>query len=140
MREYTSDKIEREMRKYILGENASLDISSGTTSFVTTIPINIKYKTSHNKIANERTLRALWITRNSEICNNKPIILGTRISVVNIVELHHILGWSIEKIKEEYPFLNEEQIIAALEYYECNPIEIENYLKEEKEIENYENE
>jgi len=58
---------------------------------------------------------------------------GTRISVANIVELHHLLGWSIEKIKEEYPHLNREQILAALEYYEENTREIDGYLQGEKE-------
>lgn len=138
--EYTSDKIEREMERYISRKAALLDVSSGTTSFVTTIPVNVRYRTSYNKIANERALRSFWIRKDPKVCNNKPIIFGTRISVVNIVELHRVLGWDIEKIKEEYPFLNEEQIIAALEYYESNPKEIEDYLKEEKEVENYKNE
>jgi len=105
-----------------------------SSSFITTIPIDIKLISYENTISDERALRSLLITKNPEICNNKPIILGTRISVTNIVELHHILGWSVEKIREEYPFLTEEQIIAALEYYSYHPEEIENYLKEEKEV------
>lgn len=117
-----------------INEQVSESISSDSSHFVTTIPINIGYTSSHNKMANEKALRSLFITRNPKICDNRPIIIGTRISVTNIVELYHVLGWSIEKIKEEYPFLNEEQIIAALEYYENNPKEIERYIREEKEI------
>ncbi len=49
------------------------------------------------------------------ILGGKPIIMGTRISVEFILEL---LGnnWSHEKIIENYPQLENEDILAALSY------------------------
>jgi len=84
-------------------------------------------------LSNERAKRQLLIERNPLICRGEPILRATRISVSNIVELYHLLGWSIRKIREEYPYLNEEQIRAALEYYEERPREIDTYLQQERE-------
>jgi uncharacterized protein (DUF433 family) len=78
--------------------------------------------------------RALLIGCRPEICQGIPIIRGTRIAVANIVELHHLLGWSIQRIRDEYSFLNEEQIFAALEYYDSHSSEIDSYLQEETEV------
>ena len=74
------------------------------------------------------------IGRNPTICSGEPILIGTRISVVNIVELRHLLGWNITRIREAYPQLTEQQILATLEYYEEYTREIDRYLQEEKEI------
>lgn len=82
----------------------------------------------------EPFLEKLLIIKNQHICQGQPTIFGTRISVSNIVELRYLLGWDIEKIKTEYPFLNEKQINAALEYYFENKNEIDNFLRKEKEI------
>jgi uncharacterized protein (DUF433 family) len=65
-----------------------------------------------------RSHRKLLIGKSPFICQGEPHILGTRISVSNIVELHRLLEWNIQKIREQYPHLSEEQIYAALEYYE----------------------
>ncbi|NQS89175.1 DUF433 domain-containing protein [Patescibacteria group bacterium] len=108
-------------------------IFNGTTFRITAMSVGGRYTSNCNAIADERSLRALLIIRNPEICNDRPIILDTRIAVSNIVELHHLLGWDIQKIREEYPYLSEQQIIATLEYYEQNTQEIDEYLKEEKE-------
>jgi len=107
--------------------------SNETTSLVPAMAVDVMYTSYRNTIVDERSLRALLIIRNPEICNDRPIILDTRIAVSNIVELHHLLGWDIQKIREEYPYLSEQQIIATLEYYEQNTQEIDEYLKEEKE-------
>lgn len=55
------------------------------------------------------------IERNPEIMLGKPIIKGTRISV-EIIMRKLAGGFSVEKIVESYPHLNQEQIYAALEY------------------------
>ena len=60
------------------------------------------------------------IARNPKICGGEPTILGTRITVSDIVELHYRLGWDVQTILDEYPHLNKEQVIAALEYYQRN--------------------
>jgi len=82
---------------------------------------------------NARAQRKLLIARDPSICRNEPILSGTRISVANIAELHHLQGWSLERIREEYPHLTYQQIVAALEYYEEHTHEIDDYLQSEKE-------
>ena len=124
MVDYITSEIEKQV------DEAS---SNETTSFITAMPVDVRYISKQNTIADESSLRASLITKNPKICNNRPIILGTRIAISNIVELHHLLSWDIQKICEEYPYLNEQQIIAALEYYEQNTQEIDADLKEEKE-------
>ncbi len=61
---------------------------------------------------------------NPEVLVGKPIIKGTRISVEFILELL-ASGWSTEEILKNYPQLQKEDILAAIEY----SLEI---LKEEK--------
>ena len=55
------------------------------------------------------------ITYDSNILGGKPIIKGTRISVQFILEL---LGaeMSVDEILAEYPHLQREDILAALDY------------------------
>jgi uncharacterized protein (DUF433 family) len=45
----------------------------------------------------------------------KPLIKGTRISVEFILELL-VNGWSYEQIMENYPQLEKDDILAAIEY------------------------
>ena len=52
---------------------------------------------------------------NSDILVGKPIIKGTRLAVVFILELL-AQGWNIEKILKNYPQLKKEDIKAVLEY------------------------
>ncbi len=55
------------------------------------------------------------ITINPDICNGKPIIAGTRISVQTVMEFLGA-GDSIEEILEEYPSLSREDIYACLQF------------------------
>ena len=50
-----------------------------------------------------------------DICNGKPIIAGTRISVQTVMEFL-AAGDSIEEILEEYPSLSREDIYACLQF------------------------
>lgn len=52
---------------------------------------------------------------NPEICNGRPIIRGTRITVHTILE-YLGTGDSIEDILDAYPTLVREDILAALRY------------------------
>jgi len=108
--------------------------SNNTTSSEPTISFGEVYSGSVGTSANESLLRRALIIKNPGICRGRPTILGTRISVSNIIELGHVLDLDIEKIKSEYPFLNKQQIIAALEYYYENKNEIDSFLRQEKEI------
>lgn len=106
---------------------------SETASFITGMVFGWRYESGQNTIADEWSLRTLHIVSDPKICNGRPTILGTRIAVSNIVELHHLLGWDVQRILDEYPYLNKEQVIATLEYYEQHTEEIDKYLMEEKE-------
>lgn len=108
--------------------------TSETTTIISVLPIGGIYISKINSISDETVSRTLLITKNPKICQGRPIILGTRIAVLNIVELYHLLGWDIRKIRDEYPHLSEQQIMAALEYYENHTPEIDSYLQEEKEV------
>jgi uncharacterized protein (DUF433 family) len=55
------------------------------------------------------------ITIDPNICNGKPIIAGTRISVQTVMEFL-AAGDSIEEILEEYPSLSREDIYACLQF------------------------
>ncbi len=49
------------------------------------------------------------------ICNGKPVIKGTRISIEFLLELL-ANNWTHEEIIENYPSITEKDIFAALEY------------------------
>jgi uncharacterized protein (DUF433 family) len=55
------------------------------------------------------------ITINPDICNGRLIITNTRISVQTIMEFLGA-GDSIEEILEEYPFLQQEDIYACIQF------------------------
>jgi uncharacterized protein (DUF433 family) len=55
------------------------------------------------------------ITVNPDICNGKPIVRGMRITVKTILE-HIAAGESSANILQAYPYLEVEDIKAALEF------------------------
>jgi len=55
------------------------------------------------------------ITINSEVCGGRPIIRGMRIRVQDVIALL-ASGASREEILDEYPYLENDDISAALEY------------------------
>jgi uncharacterized protein (DUF433 family) len=55
------------------------------------------------------------IVSDPAICNGRPHIRGTRITVATIIELL-ASGDSIEDILEEYPPIMREDILACLQY------------------------
>ena len=50
-----------------------------------------------------------------DICNGRPVIVGTRISVQTILEFLGA-GDSIEELLVEYPSLQHDDVLAALQY------------------------
>ncbi len=52
---------------------------------------------------------------NPDICNGKPVIKGTRITVQTILEFLGA-GDSIEEVLEGYPSLTRNDVLAALQY------------------------
>ncbi len=55
------------------------------------------------------------ITVNPDICNGKPVIRGTRITVQTVLEFL-AAGDSVGDVLEEYPSLKHEDIQACLDY------------------------
>ena len=58
-----------------------------------------------------------YITQNPQICNGSPIIADTRMRVIDIAIKYERLGWSPDKIVDEYPHLDLVRIHDALSYY-----------------------
>ena len=55
------------------------------------------------------------ITVNPDICNGKPVIRGTRITVQTVLEFL-AAGDSVEDVLEEYPTLKREDVQACLDH------------------------
>ena len=55
------------------------------------------------------------ISVDSSILTGKPVVKGTRISVVYIVDLLS-QGWNVEDLRDNYPGLSEVSIRACLAY------------------------
>lgn len=68
-----------------------------------------------------------YVTRNPEIFNGEPIIVGTRTSVRAIVNLWQ-LGIMPEEIISHLPHLTLAQVFDALSFYLDNQTEINEYI------------
>ena len=55
------------------------------------------------------------ITVSPDVCNGKPVVRGTRITVQTVLEFL-AAGDSIEDVLEEYPTLKREDVQASLDY------------------------
>jgi uncharacterized protein (DUF433 family) len=55
------------------------------------------------------------ITIHPDICNGRPIIANTQITVQTIIEFL-VAGDSIEEVLEEYPSLKREDIYACMQF------------------------
>lgn len=55
------------------------------------------------------------IAINPDICNGRPIVRGTRITVQLVLELLGA-GDSIEDVLENYPSLTREDVLACIQY------------------------
>ena len=55
------------------------------------------------------------ITISPDVCNGKPVIRGTRITVQTVLEF--LAAWdSVEDVLAEYPTLKREDVQACLDY------------------------
>jgi uncharacterized protein (DUF433 family) len=63
----------------------------------------------------ERILMQNRINIHPEICNGRPVIANTRITVQTVMEFLGA-GDSIEEILEEYPSLEREDIYACMQF------------------------
>jgi uncharacterized protein (DUF433 family) len=55
------------------------------------------------------------ITVSPDVCNGKPVVRGTRITVQTVLEFL-AAGDSVEDVLEEYPTLKREDVQACLDY------------------------
>ena len=55
------------------------------------------------------------ITVNPDVCNGKPVVRGTRITVQTVLEFL-AAGDSVEDVLAEYPALKREDVQACLDY------------------------
>lgn len=60
-------------------------------------------------------MQAVLIEVKSEVCNGKPVLKGTRITVQSVLELL-AAGESIEDVLQAYPSLTKEHVLASLEF------------------------
>jgi uncharacterized protein (DUF433 family) len=67
------------------------------------------------EIYEKRILMASRISVHPDICNGRPIIANTRITVQTIMEFLGA-GDSIEDVLEEYPSLQREDIYACMQF------------------------
>jgi uncharacterized protein (DUF433 family) len=58
------------------------------------------------------------IVRNPEICGGEPTIKGTRVLVLDILELLKA-GQSFDEILEDFPSITKEDIIETISYAEA---------------------
>lgn len=65
----------------------------------------------------EKKIKHPYVSRNPKISGGQPVISGTRIKVMDIAIRYELLGWSADKIVDEYPNLRLEQVHDALSYY-----------------------
>ena len=58
-----------------------------------------------------------FISLNKKVSGGQPVIKGTRIKVLDISFRYEFMGWSADRIIDEYPHLKLEQVHDALSYY-----------------------
>ncbi len=73
-----------------------------------------------------------YIGIDSEICNGSPVILGTRIRVVDIAVEYEYMKCSPDDIITAHPHLRLEQVHDALSYYYEHRAEIDRKIKEDE--------
>jgi len=60
----------------------------------------------------------------------RPIVAGTSMKVIELVEEHLAHGWSPDELKYQHPYLNMGQIYSALAYYSDHQEEIDRQIEE----------
>jgi uncharacterized protein (DUF433 family) len=60
-------------------------------------------------------MQAELIEVKPDVCNGKPVLKGTRITVQSVLELL-AAGDSIEDVLQAYPSLNKGHVLASLEF------------------------
>jgi uncharacterized protein (DUF433 family) len=75
-----------------------------------------------------------YVEVNPKICNGAPVIVGTRIRVVDVAIEYEYMNGTPDEIINSHPHLKLEQIHDALSYYYEHRAELDNKIKEDKEF------
>jgi len=73
-----------------------------------------------------------WIQKTPDVVGGDACVRNTRISVHGLVEWRE-LGWSDEKLLQNFPDLTQADLDAAWNYYAQNRQEIEQAIREDRE-------
>lgn len=79
-------------------------------------------------------LKHPYISFDSGISKGSPVIIGTRVRVIDIVIEYDRLGFTPDQIVDAHPQLSLEAIHDVLSYYYENRNAIDNEIKQRKEI------
>lgn len=96
---------------------------------VNTTTSTIAYTAGNSEVMDESAM-SLFITNDPKANRIKPVVLGTDIPILNIVNLYYVQNQDITEIKGLFPELNDEQIGVALVYYENHKKEIDTFLED----------
>ena len=80
----------------------------------------------------ERKTKHPYISIDPKISGGQPVISGTRIKVIDIASRYEFLGWSADRIIDEYPHLKLEQVHDALSYYYENKDRFDRKYREDQ--------
>jgi uncharacterized protein (DUF433 family) len=75
-----------------------------------------------------------YISIDPKISGGSPIILGTRIRVIDIAIEYDRLGLTPDQIVDAHPHLNLESVHDALSYYYENRDSIDKIIREKKQV------
>jgi uncharacterized protein (DUF433 family) len=78
-----------------------------------------------------QALHTSWIEKNPKVCGGAACIRNTRHTVVGVVQWRQ-LGLSDERILEHHPDLNKSDLESAWAYYQQQPAEIEELMREDE--------
>jgi uncharacterized protein (DUF433 family) len=75
-----------------------------------------------------------YVQINPKICNGSPVIVGTRIRIVDIAIEYEYMNHSPDDIINAHPHLKLEQVHDALSYYYEHRAELDQKIKEDEEF------
>ena len=75
-----------------------------------------------------------YVEVNPKICNGSPVIIGTRIKVVDVAIEYEYLNHTPDEIINAHPHLKLEQIHDALSYYYENRAELDEKIREDEQF------
>lgn len=58
-----------------------------------------------------------YVSLDPKIAGGQPVIRGTRIKVMDVAIRYELMGWSADRILDEFPHVKLEQVHDALSYY-----------------------